>query len=86
MKRIAKWIVVGIVAVLVLMTALVLQTIYFKPLRIDWFYSRVFAMYALDNPELLSGLRVLPSWLLRMLDSSNTTAPNAAASNRSTIS
>ena len=63
MKRIAKWIVVGIMTVLVLVAALVLQTIYFKPLRIDWFYGRVFAMYALDNPELLSGLRILPSWL-----------------------
>jgi uncharacterized protein (DUF885 family) len=54
---------IGIVTVFMLAAALVLQTIYFKPLRIDWFYGRVFAMYALDNPELLSGLRILPSWL-----------------------
>lgn len=63
MKRVAKWTVVGIITVCVLAVALVLQTIYFKPFRIDWFYTRVFATYALDNPELLSGLRLLPSWL-----------------------
>jgi uncharacterized protein (DUF885 family) len=63
MKRIAKWLGVGTVSVLVLVAALVVQTIYFKPLRIDWFYSRVFATFALDSPELLSGLRILPSWL-----------------------
>lgn len=63
MKRVAQWILAGIVSVLVLATILVLQTIYFKPLRIDWFYGRVFATFALDSPELLSGLRILPSWL-----------------------
>jgi len=63
MKRIAKWTGVGIMTLLVLVAALVVQTIYFKPLRIDWFYGRVFATFALDSPELLSGLRILPSWL-----------------------
>jgi uncharacterized protein (DUF885 family) len=63
MKRIAKWIVVGLMTVLVLVAALVVQTIWFKPLRVDWFYGRVFATFALDSPELLSGLRILPSWL-----------------------
>jgi uncharacterized protein (DUF885 family) len=63
MKRVAKWCSVGLVTVILLAAGLVWQTIYFKPLRIDWFYTRVFATFALDNPELMSGLRLLPSWL-----------------------
>jgi uncharacterized protein (DUF885 family) len=63
MKRAAKWSLLGVLALFALGAGLVVQTIYFKPLRLDWFYTRVFAAYALDNPELLTGIRVLPPWL-----------------------
>jgi len=49
--------------VLVLFGALVAHTIWFKPAKIDWFYTRVFAQFALQSPELLSHLRILPPWL-----------------------
>lgn len=34
-----------------------------KPLSVNWLYERIFLQFALDDPELLSNLRVLPSWL-----------------------
>ena len=39
--------------------ALAAHTWYAKPLAIDWFYTRVFFRFALDNPELLTQLRLL---------------------------
>ncbi|MBK8285809.1 MAG: DUF885 domain-containing protein, partial [Ahniella sp.] len=38
-------------------------TIWFKPLSINWFYERVFFMFGAKNPEMLSSMRILPSWL-----------------------
>ncbi|MEO5765133.1 MAG: DUF885 domain-containing protein, partial [Casimicrobiaceae bacterium] len=38
---------------------LLVQTWYFKPLSIDWFYTRVFLRFVLDDPELLTQLRFL---------------------------
>ena len=37
MTRVAKWSLLGILTVFVLGAGLVVQTIYFKPLRLDWF-------------------------------------------------
>jgi len=48
---------------LLLLSALVLHTLYAKPLRIDWFFERVFMEYAIDDPEMLSSMRLLPPWL-----------------------
>jgi uncharacterized protein (DUF885 family) len=42
---------------------LLAHTLWFKPLKIEWFYERVFAEFAFNSPELLSSLRILPSWL-----------------------
>src|SRR5215469_1719958 len=63
MRRVLKWSLRLLLLALVVGGALVVQTIWFKPDRIDWFYTRVFAEYALESPELLSKLRILPSWL-----------------------
>jgi hypothetical protein len=38
---------------------LLAHTIWFKPLRIDWFFDRVLIEVALDNPQLLSQIGVL---------------------------
>lgn len=59
MKRVFKWIACFVLAMLVLATALGLHTWYAKPLSINWFYTRVFAQFALDNPELLTQMRML---------------------------
>ena len=59
MKRFFKWF-GGVLAVLVLSAGLLLvHTIYFKPLSIDWFFERVLIELALDDPQLLSQVGVL---------------------------
>ncbi len=42
---------------------LIAHTVWFKPLSINWFYERVFFMFGAQNPEMLSSMRILPSWL-----------------------
>ncbi len=58
-KRIFKWF--GLLLLLLLVTggALAAHTWYFKPLSVNWFYSRVFLQFALDNPEMLTQMRLL---------------------------
>ncbi|KQV47579.1 MULTISPECIES: DUF885 family protein [unclassified Duganella] len=63
MKRAAKWLGGIALGLVVLALALVAHTWYFKPLKLDWFYARVFAAYAIDSPEMLSDMRILPGWL-----------------------
>ncbi|HRQ65391.1 MAG TPA: DUF885 domain-containing protein [Xanthomonadaceae bacterium] len=58
-KRILKW---GLALILVLVLAagaLLAHTWYFKPLSINWFYTRVFLTFALENPEMLTQMRLL---------------------------
>ncbi|HSW05421.1 DUF885 domain-containing protein [Aquabacterium sp.] len=62
MLRIIKWTLLLLLTLVLLAAALLAHTWYFKPLRLDWFYTRVFASFALDKPELLSSLRILPGW------------------------
>jgi uncharacterized protein (DUF885 family) len=62
MKRLLKWLLSLIALVVVLVAAFLIHVWYFKPYKIDWFYTRVFAQFALDSPELLSNMRILPSW------------------------
>jgi uncharacterized protein (DUF885 family) len=63
MKRAAKWLGGIALGLVILVLALVAHTWYFKPLKLDWFYTRVFAAYAIDSPEMLSSMRILPGWL-----------------------
>lgn len=63
MRKAFKWGLRGLALVLVLAVLLVVHTIWFKPLKIEWFFERVFVEYALKDPELLSNLRILPGWL-----------------------
>ena len=58
--RLASWL---LLAALLLASALALHTVYGKPLRIGWFYERVFIEYAVADPELLTSLGVLPPWM-----------------------
>ena len=58
--RLIRWL---LLAAFLLAAALVLHTIYGKPLQIGWFYERVFIEYAVDDPELLTSLGILPPWL-----------------------
>ncbi|CAN7437564.1 DUF885 domain-containing protein [Pseudoduganella sp. LjRoot289] len=63
MKRTATWLLTALTATVLMAVLLLTHTSYFRPLRLDWFYTRVFATFALDSPELLSSLRILPPWL-----------------------
>ncbi|KFL37432.1 DUF885 domain-containing protein [Arenimonas donghaensis] len=63
MKTLFKFIAWALLAVLLAATGLGLHTAYGKPLKIGWFYERVFIEYALDDPELLTSLGMLPPWL-----------------------
>jgi uncharacterized protein (DUF885 family) len=63
MRKVLKWLFQLVLVAVFALAVLLAQTIWFKPAKIDWFYTRVFAEFALDSPELLSNLRILPSWL-----------------------
>jgi len=63
MRTLLKWLLRLIVLAIVLAGAFFVHVWYFKPLKIDWFYGRVFGQFALQSPELLSNMRILPPWL-----------------------
>lgn len=63
MRTVFRWTFRPILLAVLLATLLVVHTLYFKPLRIGWFFERVFGEYALQDPELLGSLRMLPRWL-----------------------
>lgn len=58
-KRLLKWTSLLLLACLLLGGALAAHTWYGKPLSINWFYDRVFLQFGLDNPEMLTQLRLL---------------------------
>jgi uncharacterized protein (DUF885 family) len=59
MKRLLKWIGLGVAGLLVLVGLVAAHTWYFQPLSVEWLYTRAFAQFALDNPEMLTQLRLL---------------------------
>ncbi len=59
MKRLLKWAGILLLVLLAAIAVLGVHTWYAKPLSIGWFYNRVFLQVTLDNPELLTQLRVL---------------------------
>ena len=63
MKKFLKWLLSLVAIAIVLVGAFFIHVWYFKPAKIDWFYGRVFGQFALQSPELLSNMRILPPWL-----------------------
>jgi uncharacterized protein (DUF885 family) len=62
--RILKWLLISLLVLIVFGSGFVYwQWKTDRPLAIRWLYERVFLEYAMDDPEMLSYLRVLPSWL-----------------------
>jgi uncharacterized protein (DUF885 family) len=57
-RRLLKWLAVLLLVVLLVGTALAAHTWYAKPLSVNWFYTRVFLQFALDNPEMLTQMRL----------------------------
>jgi uncharacterized protein (DUF885 family) len=73
-KRWAKrlmWLTLALLAALILF---VLHSIYFRPVSIRIFYERVFAEYALDDPQMLTSLGMLRPLGLRYYNSQLTDA------------
>jgi len=54
-----KWFGLILLTLIVVVTALAAHAWYAKPLAISWFYNRVLMQFAIDNPELLTQLRIL---------------------------
>lgn len=58
MRRWARASGYAVLVTLLIGSLLAAHSWYFKPLRIGWFYERVFLRYALEDPELMSRLRL----------------------------
>jgi len=65
MKKILKWGGITLAAAGLAGSLLFVNFWYFKPLSIDWFYSRVFLKFSLQQPELLTSLRLLDRFGIR---------------------
>ena len=63
MTRFFRWLRRGTLALVVLVSALVAHELWFKPFFIRVFFERVFVEYALDDPQMLSSMRILPGWM-----------------------
>lgn len=63
MKTLFRFVCWLLLVAFLLASALVLHTLYGKPLQIAWFYERVFIEYAVDDPEMLTRLGILPPWM-----------------------
>lgn len=57
--RCTGWMLFAVATALALLVA---HTIWMRPLKVSWFYERIFAEFAIANPEMMSTLRMLPSW------------------------
>jgi uncharacterized protein (DUF885 family) len=62
MKKLFKWLLRLLVLVVVVAGIAFVHVWYFKPYKIDWFYGRVFGQFALQSPQMLSSMRILPPW------------------------
>ena len=68
MKKWLKRLLVLAAIILLPIVALGLHTWYGKPLKISWFYERVFAEYAINDPEMLTQLGMLRPLGLRFYE------------------
>lgn len=71
MAKLFRWAFRGALLLLLAITLFVLHSLYFKPVSIRIFYERVFAEFALDSPQIVSSLGMLPpaiDWTADELD------------------
>ena len=59
MKRFLKWAGIGLLVLLLSGGLLFVNVWYFKPVSIDAFYARVFLKFSLQQPEMLTSMRLL---------------------------
>jgi uncharacterized protein (DUF885 family) len=65
MRRVLKWFAIVFSGLVFAIGLLAAHTWWAKPLKVDWFYDRVFLQFALGNPELLTQIRLLEQVGLR---------------------
>jgi uncharacterized protein (DUF885 family) len=63
MWRWLRWPVRVLVLLLVVTGGVAWQQWNFRPWSLEVFYQRAFLQYAIDDPQMLSSMRILPSWL-----------------------
>lgn len=63
MRRWLGWVFKAAGVLGVLAVAVVWHQWNFRPWSLDLFYQRTFLQYALDDPQMLSSMRILPRWL-----------------------
>ncbi len=63
MRTLLKWLLRLVVLVVVLAGIAFVHIWYFKPYKVDWFYTRVVSAFMFESPQMLSSMRILPSWI-----------------------
>ncbi len=63
MRTAFRWSLRLALVVSLLVALFIAHSIWFKPLSINIFFERVFAEYLFKNPEMMSGMRILPAWM-----------------------
>ena len=63
MRTAFRWSLRLALAFTLLVALFIAHSIWFKPLHIRIFFDRVFAEYLFKNPEMMSGMRILPAWM-----------------------
>ena len=63
MRTVFRWVFRLLLLALLAIILLVAHTILFKPLKPNWFYERVFIEFGAQDPQMLSSMRMLPSWM-----------------------
>lgn len=63
MRTAFRWSLRLALVVTLLVALFIAHSIWFKPLHIRIFFDRVFAEYLFKNPEMMSGMRILPAWM-----------------------
>jgi uncharacterized protein (DUF885 family) len=63
MRTVLKWLFRLFLLAVLAVVLLILHSLWFKPLKPNWFYERVFMEYGIEDPQMLSSMRMLPSWM-----------------------
>ena len=62
MRTAFRWVFRLFLLLLAAVAVLLIHSIWFKPLKPNWFYDRVFMEYGFQDPQMMSSMRMLPSW------------------------
>ena len=62
MRALLKWMWRLFALAVVLAAVAFVHVWYFKPYKIDWFYTRVVSQFMIKSPQMLSSMRILPAW------------------------